>query len=57
VAHHQNCGRTVLKRPMTRKRAAAALAHTLSVVVYLVMSRRQAYNELGADYLDWTPAA
>lgn len=35
-----------------RKRAAAALAHTLLVVVYHMLSRRQPYHELGADYLD-----
>jgi transposase len=35
-----------------RKRAAAALAHTLLVVVYHVLSRRQPYQDLGADYLD-----
>jgi transposase len=35
-----------------RKRAAAALAHTLLVVVYHVLSRRQPYRDLGADYLD-----
>ena len=34
------------------KRAAAAVAHTLLVVVYHVLSRRQPYRELGADYLD-----
>jgi transposase len=35
-----------------RKRAAAALAHTLLVVVYHVLTRRQPYQDLGADYLD-----
>ena len=34
------------------KRAAAALAHTLLVVVYHVLNRREAYRDLGADYLD-----
>jgi transposase len=28
------------------------LAHTLLVVVYHMLSRRQPYHELGADYLD-----
>jgi len=35
-----------------RKHAVASLAHTLLVIVYLVLSRRQEYQELGADYLD-----
>jgi transposase len=35
-----------------RKRAAGAVAHTLLVVVYHVLSRGQAYQDLGADYLD-----
>jgi transposase len=35
-----------------RKRAAAALAHTLIVVVYHVLTRQQPYQDLGADYLD-----
>jgi transposase len=35
-----------------RKRAVASLAHTLLVIVYHVLSRRQEYQELGADYLD-----
>jgi transposase len=35
-----------------RKRAAAAVAHTLLVVVYHVLSRGQKYQELGGDYLD-----
>jgi transposase len=35
-----------------RKRAAAALAHTLLVIVYHVLSRREEYRDLGADYLD-----
>ncbi len=35
-----------------RKRAAAALAHTLLVVVYHVLNRRRPYQDLGADYLD-----
>jgi transposase len=34
------------------KRAAAAVAHTLVVIVYHVLSRRQPYQDLGADYLD-----
>jgi transposase len=35
-----------------RKRAAAALAHTLLGIVYHVLARRQPYAELGGDYLD-----
>ena len=35
-----------------RKRAAAAVAHTILVTVYHVLSRREAYRDLGADYLD-----
>lgn len=34
------------------KRAAAAVAHTLLLIVWHVLSRRQPYAELGADYLD-----
>ena len=35
-----------------QKRAAAALAHTLLGVIDHVLSRRQPYHDLGADYLD-----
>jgi transposase len=35
-----------------RKRAAAAVAHTILVIVYHVLSRREPYRDLGADYLD-----
>jgi transposase len=35
-----------------RKRAAAAVAHTILVIVYHVLSRGEPYRELGADYLD-----
>jgi transposase len=34
------------------KRAAVAVSHTLLVMVYQILSRGVAYEELGADYLD-----
>lgn len=35
-----------------RKRAAAAVAHTILVMAYHLISRREPYRDLGADYLD-----
>ena len=35
-----------------RKRAAAAVAHSILVTVYHLLSRREPYRDLGADYLD-----
>lgn len=35
-----------------RKRAAAAVAHTILVTVYHIVGRREPYRDLGADYLD-----
>jgi transposase len=35
-----------------RKRAVAAVAHTLVVIVWHVLIRKQAYTDLGAEYLD-----
>ena len=35
-----------------RKRAAAAVAHTILATVYHILDRREAYRDLGADYLD-----
>jgi len=34
------------------KRAAVAVSHTLLVIVYHVLTRRQPYKDLGANYLD-----
>jgi transposase len=35
-----------------RKRAAAAVAHTILVTVYHILRRREPYRDLGEDYLD-----
>ena len=35
-----------------RKRALIALAHTMLVIIYHVLTRRTAYKDLGGDYLD-----
>jgi transposase len=34
------------------KRAAVAVSHTILVIIYHVLNRRTAYQDLGADYLD-----
>lgn len=35
-----------------RKRAAAAVYHTILVTVYHMLGRREPYRDLGANYLD-----
>jgi len=35
-----------------KKRALVAVAHTLIVIAYHVIARREPYRELGADYLE-----
>ena len=34
------------------KRAALAVAHTVLVMAYYILKRKQDYEELGADYFD-----
>ena len=37
---------------MPKKKAFFAVAHTMLVIVYHLLSRRVAYTELGTDYVD-----
>jgi transposase len=37
---------------MPKKKALVAVAHTMLVIVYHLLSRRVAYAELGSDYVD-----
>lgn len=41
-----------LVRRLGKKKALIAVAHTLTVVIYNVLVRKEQYNELGADYFD-----
>jgi hypothetical protein len=41
-----------IARRRGRNKAAMAVAHSLLVVIYHVLRKRQPYTELGADYLD-----
>jgi hypothetical protein len=41
-----------LVKRMPKKKALVAVAHTLLVIVYHLLSRRGAYTELGTDYVD-----
>lgn len=41
-----------LKGRRGAKRAAVAVSHTILVIIYHVLTRKQAYQDLGPDYLD-----
>jgi transposase len=41
-----------LVKRMPKKKALVAVAHTMLVIVYHLLSRRVAYAELGSDYVD-----
>ncbi len=41
-----------LARRMSKKKALVAVAHTILVIVYYVMKRRESYKELGGDYFE-----
>jgi len=41
-----------LARRMSKKKALVAVAHTILVIVYCVMKRRESYKELGGDYFE-----
>jgi transposase len=41
-----------LARRRGKKKALVAVAHTLLVMIYQVLKKREPYRELGADYLD-----
>lgn len=41
-----------LARRMSKKKALVAVAHTILVIVYQMLKKRENYQELGGDYLD-----
>lgn len=41
-----------LARRMSKKKALVAVAHTILVIVYCVLKRRESYKEMGGDYIE-----
>lgn len=41
-----------LARRMSKKKALVAVAHSILVIVYCVLKRRESYKELGGDYFE-----
>src|SRR5205807_1477053 len=56
ASHQRNCYLAAQYRRLAgrrgKKRALIAVAHTLLVIMYHVLSRKTDYQELGADYFD-----